>query len=286
MKNHRIIILFIIIYIQFSCEVYREPNITTNEKVNPKKYEKTNIIPDTINKQDEEIINGRYEDKNGSTSQKEEDGIDLKPQLPIKSLVVILVINTTTDEVNQGSGTIISSDGYVITNYHIVDNYSRLNGAIQIGMNITDPESVPNTFFNGELILTEKSRDAALLKIKSDIDIMFKPVKIGDSKKLSIGSEITILGFPGVGRNTITMTKGIISGWLDDDVLNINRGWIKTDAEINPGNSGGMAINSKYEFVGIPTRVLLDSDVSGKIGLIRPISVLMDTPFKKYLYLK
>lgn len=68
------------------------------------------------------------------------------------------------------------------------------------------------------------------------------------------------------------MTKGIISGWIDDN--HINKGWIKTDAEINPGNSGGMALNKQGQLIGIPTAGVYNKESVGKLGLIRPINLV------------
>ena len=78
-------------------------------------------------------------------------------------------------------------------------------------------------------------------------------------------------GYPGLGGDTPTFTRGTVSGFLVDEVLGLDRGWIKTDAEINRGNSGGMAINDRGELIGIPTLVFSDQEVSGKLGEVRPI---------------
>jgi S1-C subfamily serine protease len=101
-------------------------------------------------------------------------------------------------------------------------------------------------------------------------NIAFTFLPIGNSDLLGMGNPIITIGFPGAGGNTVTQTSGIVSGFLPDQDLNLDRGWIKTDAEINPGNSGGMAINLHGELIGIPTMIY--SSAGGQIGYIRPIN--------------
>jgi serine protease Do len=92
------------------------------------------------------------------------------------------------------------------------------------------------------------------------------PIKIGSSSSLKLGDEIYICGYPGVGGETITLTRGVISGFLQDSPP-----WIKTDANISPGNSGGGAFNRSGEFIGLPTAKQIDPDKTSQIGMVRPI---------------
>jgi putative serine protease PepD len=89
---------------------------------------------------------------------------------------------------------------------------------------------------------------------------------------VSTGDQLAIVGFPGLGGETITLTRGTVSGFLADEAGR-PRSWIKTDAEINPGNSGGMAINENGELIGLLTIVISGREVTGKIGWIRPIKL-------------
>ena len=85
----------------------------------------------------------------------------------------------------------------------------------------------------------------------------------------NIGDTIIIIGFPGLGGSSLTVTRGIHSGiarFTDDP-----GSFIKTDTEINRGNSGGTAINAAGELIGIPTAGRFDREAPGKIGLVRPI---------------
>ncbi|MCJ7433645.1 MAG: serine protease [Anaerolineales bacterium] len=101
----------------------------------------------------------------------------------------------------------------------------------------------------------------------SSDDLNFHFIPVGDSDELNTGDPITIIGFPGVGGYTPTLTTGVVSGFLADE------GLIKTDAEISAGNSGGMAINQKGELIGVPTLKTTGTDY---LGYIRPINLARD----------
>lgn len=200
----------------------------------------------------------------------------IKSELPLSSVVLILCYSDNSNYVSSGSGSIISSNGNILTNYHVIANSITSNSAIIAGMNNMNPEDEPNVYYKCTIIKIDETNDLALLKITHTKDgeeipsnSNFTPVTIGNSDKLKLGDEIVILGYPGIGRFTITLTKGSISGWINDGT--IYKGWIKTDAEINKGNSGGLAINKENELIGVPTAIFSDKLSLGKIGLIRPI---------------
>ena len=112
--------------------------------------------------------------------------------------------------------------------------------------------------------------DLAVVQIVEDIngnkvsatDLKLIPAKIGNSDELNMGDEINLLGYPGVGGETITFTAGKVSGFIDDN-FDDEIDWIKTDAIVNHGNSGGTAINNKGEMIGVPTakQVGVDADL-------------------------
>lgn len=116
--------------------------------------------------------------------------------------------------------------------------------------------------------------DLALLQIRTTddgralpADLGLTPIPIGDSDTVQLGDEVTIIGYPSLGGSTVTLTRGIVSGYLPDE------GWIKTDAEINPGNSGGTAINRDGQLIGVPSAESRAISAPGKIGLVRPINL-------------
>jgi putative serine protease PepD len=131
--------------------------------------------------------------------------------------------------------------------------------------------------YRAKVVEFDSKFDLAILQIQSMADgkplpanLGLTPIPIGDSSKVQIGDAIVIIGFPGLGGSSLTVTRGIHSGiarFTDDP-----GSFIKTDTEINHGNSGGTAINSAGELIGIPTAGRIDAEASGKIGLVRPIN--------------
>ena len=162
---------------------------------------------------------------------------------------------------SSGSGFVLSADGYVITNYHVVQ------GATQIEVITYDGQS-----HTAQLKGYDATNDLAVLKTEAK-DL--QPVKIGSSDKLIIGDMVVAIGNP-LGELTSTQTVGYISGKdrevsTDGTVINM----IQTDAAINPGNSGGPLFNMNGEVVGITTAKYSGTTASGAsiegIGFAIPI---------------
>ncbi|MBN2083825.1 MAG: FHA domain-containing protein [Anaerolineales bacterium] len=207
----------------------------------------------------------------------------LAENVALRALVHVIV--RTDDGTFGGSGSLLDSRGYVLTNFHVLGDvetgklYDK-DERIRIGLNWEHPDQEPDTFYNCEIVEFDEDYDLALLKAVSKSngdplpsDLVFPTIPIGDSDTLRIGDPISILGYPGLGGNTPTFTRGTVSGFLADNSIDQDRGWIKTDAEVNRGNSGGMAINAKGELIGIPTMAAVDTEVTGKISEIRPINL-------------
>ncbi|MBI5348427.1 MAG: FHA domain-containing protein [Chloroflexi bacterium] len=213
-------------------------------------------------------------------------------QKALRALVQVIVPvgdPKTTKQSSTGSGSIISNKGHVITNFHVIGDkktgksYNN-EGWAAIAINWNNPSDAPDTLYICDVIKTSATLDLALLKPRSLLkngqaqalpaDLVFPFLPVGNSDAMKIGDPIAVLGFPGLGGDTPTFTRGTISGFLVDDDNGIDKGWFKTDAEINPGNSGGMAINSNGELIGVPTLVTFNkpSQATGKIGEIRPIN--------------
>ena len=159
-----------------------------------------------------------------------------------------------------GSGFIISSDGYVLTNHHVIA------GAQKIMVRLTDGKS-----YKAKVIGKDSKLDLALLKIDAK---GLHPVKLGDSDKSRVGDWVIAIGNPfGLGQ---TVTAGIVSakgrvigeGPYDD--------FIQTDAAINPGNSGGPLFNVKGEVIGINTAIYTRSGGNNGIGFAIPINLAKD----------
>lgn len=170
-----------------------------------------------------------------------------------------------SDTSAAGSGFIISENGYILTNYHVIADAETVKVAAYSGEN-----------YDAEIIGYDESNDIAVLKIEAD-DLV--PVKIGNSDKLRVGEEVVAIGNP-LGELTFTLTKGIVSA-LNRDVTiesDLSMKLIQTDCAINSGNSGGALFNMKGEVIGI-TNAKYSSNSSGSsvdnIGFAIPINSLI-----------
>ncbi|AXX88293.1 Do family serine endopeptidase [Malaciobacter marinus] len=161
-----------------------------------------------------------------------------------------------------GSGVILSKDGYVVTNNHVIENAEEI--IVTIG---DDP-----TEYNAKVIGKDADSDVAVIKIEGN---NFQPIKIGYSNNLKIGDIIFALGNPfGIGS---TVTQGIISA-LNKNKVGINRyeNFIQTDASINPGNSGGALIDSRGALIGINSAIISKGGGNDGIGFAIPVAMVKD----------
>jgi S1-C subfamily serine protease len=196
------------------------------------------------------------------------------------------IINGKVVPVSSGSGTIITKDGSIITNFHVLNDKAkkRLHDVFIIGRfkrADQDPELVcAGTANSGKLV---EKLDLALIKCTVDLEgRAYEPtdwpsIPIGDSTHLIPGEKITVIGYPGIGGSTIHVTSGELSGWSGEQG-GAGRAFIKTDAHIAHGNSGGTALNEAGDYIGVPTAFRVHTEeiggniaTSGKVGLIRPI---------------
>ena len=160
----------------------------------------------------------------------------------------------------MGSGFIINNDGYILTNYHVI------NGSKEVTVTLSDNREVTATVVN-----YDEDQDLAMIKINEDIDVP-GVVELGDSDALQPGEEVLAIGSPLSKELSYTLTKGIVSA-LNRSVetqSGVNTNLIQTDTAINSGNSGGPLINTKGQVVGINT--LKASDGAEGIGFAIPIN--------------
>ena len=168
-----------------------------------------------------------------------------------------------------GSGVYFDEQGYIVTNYHVVD------GADLLDVKLLSGERIP-----AKLVGYDDGTDIAVLKIDQKIDA--KPVPFGDSDQLQIGDLAIAIGNPGDTNSVLfgTVTAGIISALnrADVDAGNFTRSVsvIQTDAAINTGNSGGALLNAKGELIGIPTlKIMYDTTtVFEGLGFAVPINTI------------
>ena len=158
---------------------------------------------------------------------------------------------TPQPRVGFGSGVIISADGYIITNNHVID------GADEIEVTLND-----NSTYTAKLIGTDPATDIALIKIEAS---GLTVIPFGDSDKLKVGEWVLAVGNP--FNLTSTVTAGIVSAKGRGNVFPRGRGdnqmrvesFIQTDAAVNPGNSGGALVNTRGELVGINTAIFSET---------------------------
>ncbi|MDO5576415.1 MAG: Do family serine endopeptidase, partial [Fibrobacter sp.] len=160
-----------------------------------------------------------------------------------------------------GSGVIVSKDGYILTNHHVV------KGADEIEVKTSD-----NRSFQADVVGMDSLSDVAVIKIKNDVKDL--PVAyLGDSDKLRPGDWALAIGNPFSLSSSVTM--GIISalGRTAGNDANSYQNFIQTDAAINPGNSGGALVNIDGELIGINTMIYTKSGGNMGIGFAIPINM-------------
>ena len=165
--------------------------------------------------------------------------------------------------VGAGSGVIISTDGYIITNNHVIE------GADELEVTLND-----NRKFPAKVIGTDPTTDIALIKIEAN-DLPTIP--FGDSEKLKVGEWVLAVGNP--FNLTSTVTAGIVSAKSRGNIGTAGRdrskieSFIQTDAAVNPGNSGGALVNTKGELVGINTAIYSETGNFAGYSFAVPISI-------------
>lgn len=172
----------------------------------------------------------------------------------------------TTTSATAGSGFILTSDGYIVTNYHVIQNAQR----IQV-------TTYDNTSYDAILVGYDENNDIAVLKIEAE---NLTPVVLGDSGNMNVGDDVVAIGNP-LGELTFSLTGGKVSA-LNRDITTsegITMELIQTDCAINSGNSGGALFNMYGEVIGI-TNAKYSSSSSGtsidNIGFAIPISNVLD----------
>jgi serine protease Do len=168
-------------------------------------------------------------------------------------------------EQGSGSGFIVSRDGYILTNNHVVENADRVT------VRLLDRRE-----FSAKVVGTDPNTDVAVLKVEGVNDLV--PAALGDSDQEKIGEWVLAIGNPLGEGLTFTVTSGIISAkgrslnGLQRTNLSISD-FIQTDAAINPGNSGGPLVNVRGEVIGINSAIASETGFSMGYGFAIPINL-------------
>lgn len=165
----------------------------------------------------------------------------------------------------SGTGFVWNRDGYIVTNYHVIEN------AGQIQITLQDQSTWP-----AEVVGRAPERDIAVLKIAAPSSAL-SPLPLGDSSQLSVGRKVLAIGNP-FGLDA-TLTTGVVSA-LGREIESPNQrkisNVIQTDAAINPGNSGGPLLNSRGELIGVNTMIYSPSGASAGIGFAIPVNTVKE----------
>lgn len=177
----------------------------------------------------------------------------------------------TLTESGEGSGIIISSDGYIATNSHVVDDSKDTGVMVTLST---------GKQYLGTIIGIDKKTDLAVIKIDAD---SLTEAAFADSDNLVVGQEAYAIGNPGGAAFSNSLTKGAVSAL--NRVLSSNRyvKYIQTDAAINPGNSGGALINEHGQVIGMNTAKLVGTDYEG-MGFAIPSNTVIEIVNKLIKY--
>jgi hypothetical protein len=217
----------------------------------------------------------------------------IKNTMPAVVMVVAVdVDNGRLKPVSSGSGTIISNDGSILTNHHVLSDKKagKLHDLFLIGR-FQRADREPQFVCAGKPTrgVLKPKLDLALLKC--DLDMNGRPWKpsgwpsipVGRSEDVVPGQQVWVLGYPNVGGSTIHVTRGLVSGWTGEQGGANSRAYMKTDAAITHGNSGGTAVDDEGKFIGVPTAFRVTTEMTGgsvatvgKVGLIRPVEHARD----------
>jgi len=186
-------------------------------------------------------------------------------EIPFSSVVKITAMHMENGELApgwSGSGSIISSDGLILTNAHVVlpDKFFAVD-ALKISLT-GEADQPPVDSYYAEVLQADWQLDVAVIRITTDIDkkavdpsqLQLPAVPLGQSGHIQLGDSLIILGYPGIGGQTITLTRGEVSGFTSEETYG-DRAFIKTSATIAGGNSGGLVVDASGYLVAIPTQL-------------------------------
>lgn len=213
----------------------------------------------------------------------------------ILAVAQLRVIDPVKKTANDGSATFISPDGYLLTNFHVIQPALEEEKSVPLLCLTLDarkpPQCIPTVL---DIAAYDEDRDLALLKIKqvivkgeqgwTDFDQFIKNRgftvnhvrfdRTAEEENIGLGEQVQILGYPLAGGRSITYTLGVVSGFEREETSEDFLPWlIKTDAKLNPGSSGGAAFNMANEYIGVPT--LVRGGV-GNIGYIISLPIVND----------
>ena len=227
---------------------------------------------------DGNVVIGSAVSVEGSLTPSQVYALNANAVVLISNIATYNYFGQTGTATSSGSGFFISADGYVVTNYHVVEDATSLK------VTMTD-----GTEYDATLIGGDQTNDVALLKVTGE---NFPHVAIGDSDVMTVGDQVVAIGNP-LGELTNSLTVGYISAkdrQVTTDGTEISM--MQTDVAINSGNSGGPLFNMQGQVVGITTAKYSGNSASGAtiegIGFAIPVNDVMDlvSDLKEFGYVK
>jgi putative serine protease PepD len=210
-----------------------------------------------------------------------------------RATVKLEIIAKDGSDQGWGSGSIIDPHGMILTNSHVADP-NALGMATQYGAPLGDetpdyllvqlrgsnPDGTVQAQYRARKVVSDGYLDLAVVQIYADAkghpvspaSLNLPTMPVGDSDKLSVGDQVSVVGFPGVSQSrAATVTKGDASAFVRDERLRSDRSWIETTARIAHGNSGGAAVDASGALIGVPTRIAPEHE--GDVGWwFRPVN--------------
>ncbi|MDX2004701.1 MAG: serine protease [Meiothermus sp.] len=178
-----------------------------------------------------------------------------------------------------GSGTLISPQGFILTNYHVIGDIATRKVAPRLLVGtIRFVDQPPELRYLAEVVVADPNLDLAVIRITRNSSgqpvsgLSLPAMPIGDSNQLTIGDPIFVFGFQGTGGYTLTFSRGAVGGFTGEDKESGGKQWIKHDAQTGPGNSGGGVYNQDGELVGVHSAGVSGANNS-RTAFMRPVSL-------------
>ena len=211
------------------------------------------------------------------------------------SVVVVIAVDVRGGELKLmafGSGSIVSEDGAVLTNHHVLHDAreGRLHDLFVIGRHRADGRA-PDLVCAGEPEDGQLRPEVDLALVRCDRDLDGQPwqpefwpdIPVGDSAAVVPGEQLWVLGYPNAGGGELGVSAGLVSGWTGEQGGAASRAFMRTDATVSAGNSGGAAVDRGGRLIGVPTAFrVVSADTGdrvaavGRVGLVRPIEHARD----------
>ena len=189
-----------------------------------------------------------------------------------RSTVLVLVPDPSATHISRGSGAVVSAEGLILTNYHVLtdEGGTLLNEQALALVGLTrDVRQPPDEWYIGVLVAHDTLRDLAVLRLVADRSgrplrqARFDAMSIANSDELSMGQPLIGLGFPTLGGNTLTLTRGSMAGFATNDA-GIQLG--KTDSDLLPGSSGGAVLDQQGELIGVVISAHTEQRTQGRLS--------------------